>query len=155
MTYTFSKRSEEKLFGVHPALVAIVRHALRISEVDFAVTCGVRTLEEQKQMVVKGASKTLASKHLIQADGHSHAVDIAPFINGGLRWDYGACEKVAEAMKAAAVSKGFGLEWGGAWGFNLLHYNGTPGDAHKEYIAKRIHDGKKPFIDAFHFQLKD
>ena len=53
-----------KLKGVHPDLVRVVlRCAEDWAEADtgFVVTCGVRTLEEQKILKAKGASKPLAA----------------------------------------------------------------------------------------------
>lgn len=42
--WTFSSRSEQRLAEVHPELVHVVRHALEISEVDFAIVEGRRGL---------------------------------------------------------------------------------------------------------------
>jgi len=46
---------------------------------DVTVLQGVRSKEEQEELVRKGMSKTLKSKHLKQNDGYSHAIDLAPF----------------------------------------------------------------------------
>jgi peptidoglycan L-alanyl-D-glutamate endopeptidase CwlK len=43
--FIFSHRSEKNLQGVHPDLVRLVRSALMLSEVDFCVIEGVRTLD--------------------------------------------------------------------------------------------------------------
>ena len=48
-----------------------------IKHYDITVLEGVRTLERQTELVRTGMSKTMKSKHLKQADGHSHAVDVA------------------------------------------------------------------------------
>lgn len=110
MTFTLSLKSELRLQGVHPDLVRIVRRALQISTVDFAVTEGLRTLERQRELVAKGASQTLRSRHLT-----GHAVDLAPVIDGAIRWDWPPFYKIADAMKAAAAELGLPLEWGGDW----------------------------------------
>lgn len=49
MTYTFSKTSLKRLEGVHPDLVRVATRALELSEVDFGITEGRRTLAKQKE----------------------------------------------------------------------------------------------------------
>jgi len=107
-----------KLKGVHPDLMRVVlRCAEDWAEADtgFIVTCGVRTLEEQKILKAKGASKTLRSRHIPAANGFSHAVDLACTIKGAVRWDWPLYDKLAKRMKAAAKKEGVLLEWGGDW----------------------------------------
>jgi peptidoglycan L-alanyl-D-glutamate endopeptidase CwlK len=107
-----------KLKGVHPDLVRVVlRCAEDWAEADtgFIVTCGVRTLEEQKILKAKGASKTLRSRHIPAANGFSHAVDLACTIKGAVRWDWPLYDKLAKRMKAAAKKEGVLLEAGADW----------------------------------------
>ena len=107
-----------KLKGVHPDLVRVVlRCAEDWAEADtgFIVTCGVRTLEEQKILKAKGASKTLRSRHIPAANNLSHAVDLACTIKGQVRWDWPLYDKLAKRMKAAAKAENVPLEWGGGW----------------------------------------
>jgi len=70
MSFKLSQRSLDKLEGVHPDMVKCVKSAIEYTKVDFGVICGMRTEEEQKELVAKGASKTLRSKHLT-----GHAVE--------------------------------------------------------------------------------
>jgi peptidoglycan LD-endopeptidase CwlK len=51
------------LQGVDEQLVATVKLAILITKIDFGVICGLRTMEEQRALVDKGASKTMRSKH--------------------------------------------------------------------------------------------
>jgi peptidoglycan L-alanyl-D-glutamate endopeptidase CwlK len=81
----------------------------------FGITCGPRTLEEQKLLVKKGASKTLRSRHIPAANGFAHAVDVVAMLNGKVRWDWPLYGKIATAMKAAAKAEKVPLEWGGDW----------------------------------------
>ena len=76
-------RSKMNLRGVHPHLVDVVNRAIKLSDVDFTVTEGIRSLERQKQLVAAGASKTLNSRHLT-----GHAVDLAAVVGGKVRWDW-------------------------------------------------------------------
>lgn len=113
-----SPTSEARLKGVHPVLQRVVRRAAadwKDNEFTFIVTCGVRTIEEQKKMVAKGASKTMNSRHIPGKDGYSHAVDLAAVLGGKLKWDWPLYAKIAAAMKAAAVKESVPIEWGGDW----------------------------------------
>lgn len=108
--FQFSSRSEQRLDGVHPDLVRVVRRALQLSEVDFVVTEGRRSTARQAELVKAGASQTMNSRHLT-----GHAVDLAPYIGGQVRWDWPPFYKLADAMKAAAKELGVPLVWGGDW----------------------------------------
>lgn len=105
-----NERSEQRLHGVHPKLVAVVRRAAEIAAVDFIVTEGLRTEDRQRQLVAKGASKTMNSKHLT-----GHAVDLAAVLDGEVRWDWPLYYKLADAMKAAARDLDVPIIWGGDW----------------------------------------
>lgn len=114
----FSKTSLSKLKGVHPDLVRVVMRCAKDwkdKQFTFGITCGVRTLEEQKILVKKGASKTLRSRHIPAQNGYSHAIDVVAFIDGAVRWDWPLYDKIAKAMKAAAKAEKVPIEWGGDW----------------------------------------
>ena len=110
MTYTLSQKSKDRLAGVHPDLVAVVNHAISISEVDFAVLEGVRSKSRQEQLVKAGASQTMNSRHIT-----GHAVDLGAIVAGQVRWDWPLYHKIADAMKKAAAELRIPLEWGGDW----------------------------------------
>jgi peptidoglycan L-alanyl-D-glutamate endopeptidase CwlK len=109
MLYKLSQRSIDRLKGVHPDLVSVVKLAIERSEIDFMVIEGLRTKERQKELVAAGASKTMNSRHIT-----GHAVDLAAYING-IRWDWPLYEKIAKAMKQAAYELNIRIEWGGDW----------------------------------------
>ena len=110
MTYRLGNRSKERLEGVHPDLVKVVERAIEITEVDFTVLEGLRSLTRQKALKLRGASTTLRSRHLT-----GHAVDLGAFVDGGVRWDWPLYHKLAEAMKQAALELKVDMEWGGDW----------------------------------------
>ncbi len=110
MTFTLSAKSEARLVGVHPDLVRVVRRALQLTPTDFAVVEGLRTLERQRELVAKGASQTLRSRHLT-----GHAVDLAPVIDGSVRWDWPAFYPVIDAVRAAAKDLGIPMVHGADW----------------------------------------
>jgi peptidoglycan L-alanyl-D-glutamate endopeptidase CwlK len=110
MSFVLGKRSMQRLEGVNPDLVRVIKRAIQITPVDFTVVEGVRTLERQKQLVAAGASKTMRSRHLT-----GHAVDIAPMVDGEVRWDWPLFHVLAPAVKKAAGECGVQIEWGGDW----------------------------------------
>ena len=63
--YRFSKKSLDKLASVDVRLQKLANEVLKISPIDFSITCGLRTKEEQEQLVKEGKSKTMYSKHLL------------------------------------------------------------------------------------------
>jgi peptidoglycan L-alanyl-D-glutamate endopeptidase CwlK len=106
------------LKGVHPDLVRVVRRCAKDwkdKETGWIITCGVRSLEEQKLLLRKGATKTMRSRHLKAPNGYSHAVDFACTIKGVPRWDWPLYHKLAVAVKAAAKAEKVPIEWGGDW----------------------------------------
>ncbi len=105
-----SVRSEKNLAGVHPRLVAVVRRAAELTDLDFMVTEGLRTIERQTELVAKGASKTMNSKHLT-----GHAVDLAAMIGGNVEWAWPLYDRLAVVMQQAADELGVKITWGGSW----------------------------------------
>ena len=55
-------------------------------------------------------STTMRSRHLT-----GHAVDIAPYVNGEVRWDWPLYEELAPVIKNTAADLGIPIEWGGDW----------------------------------------
>ena len=110
MGYKLGLRSKQRLKGVHPDLVAVVKRAIEISEVDFTVLEGIRSVDRQRKLVEQGASTTMNSRHLT-----GHAVDLGAYVDGSVRWDWPLYHKIAAAMKQAAKEQGVAMEWGGDW----------------------------------------
>lgn len=108
--FKLSARSLERLKGVHPDFVRVVERAIALSSVDFTVLCGLRTEEEQKRLFQAGATRTLNSRHIT-----GHAVDLAPMVDGEVRWDWPLYFKLAAAMKEAAKDLKIDIAWGGDW----------------------------------------
>lgn len=108
--FKLSRRSLAALSGVHPDLVRVVQRAIEITPVDFVVTEGLRNFERQRALVAAGASRTTKSRHLT-----GHAVDVAAWVGGEVRWDWPLYERIANAMKRAAGELGVLIVWGGDW----------------------------------------
>ena len=125
MSYKLSLRSRQRLSGVHPDLVAVVKRAIEITEQDFFVGEGIRSIERQKRLVASGASRTMRSRHLT-----GHAVDLHPFPYKGDHdsdgvpnsddWD--AYDPIVKAMREAAEDFGFDLTHGWDWGWDAPHH---------------------------------
>lgn len=115
--HKFSTSSEHNLRGVHPDLVAVTRRALELSAVDFGVTQGVRTLEEQKQQVAEGDSTTMNSRHIPDNNQskQSCAVDVVAYVGGTVSWRKKHYQRIAQAFFRAAIEQGIQIEWGGHW----------------------------------------
>jgi peptidoglycan L-alanyl-D-glutamate endopeptidase CwlK len=154
MAFKLSNRSLGKLEGVHPDMVATVKRAIELTKVDFGVTFGVRTLEEQKKLYAAGRSQTMNSKHLTQDSGFSHAVDLVAYDGPNVVWELNVYDDIADAMAEAANEVGCDIKWGAAWSVgNIAAYEGTMEDAMNEYIDLRRGQGRRPFIDGPHFEL--
>lgn len=114
-----SAASERKLAKVHPHLARVVRRCAKDwpdKDTGWIITCGLRTVAQQKLLVAKGASKTMRSRHLPGAKtGLSHAVDFACTIKGIPKWDWPLYAILAKRMKAAAAKEKVPIEWGGDW----------------------------------------
>lgn len=110
MTFRLSQKSLDRLSGVHPDLVAVVKRAIELTDMDFTVLEGVRSMARQQQLVAAGASQTMHSRHIT-----GHAVDLAPYVAGQVRWDWPLYYKLAETVKKAAAELKVPIEWGGDW----------------------------------------
>lgn len=110
MAWKFGKKSLERLAGVKEPLQTVIKSAIVDSPYDFSITCGMRTVEEQKVLVATGKSKTMKSKHLT-----GDAVDIAVFVDGKLTWELKYYKAVATHIKKVAAKLGIKITWGGDW----------------------------------------
>jgi peptidoglycan L-alanyl-D-glutamate endopeptidase CwlK len=108
--FKLSARSLERMQRVHPDLVRVILHAIKITEVDFGVTEGVRTIEKQREYFTRGASKTMNSRHLT-----GHAIDLVAYVGASVSWDWILYHQIASAVKDAARLEKVAIVWGGDW----------------------------------------
>lgn len=149
MSFKLSKRSLSNLEGVDKRLQTVVHYAIGETKVDFAVICGLRTLAEQQELVNKGASQTLKSKHI---DGL--AVDLMAYIGSRGSWELNLYDDIADAIREGAEEFGVPIRWGAAWHINdIRDWKGTMEEAMNDYVDLRRSQGKRPFIDAPHFEI--
>ena len=108
----------ERLNGVNPALVSVVKRASARLPFDILVIEGVRTQARQDELYAQGRTKpgkvvtwTRSSKHII-----GQAVDIAPQIAGAIPWgDAAKFDQIAQAMLQAAEDLKIKVRWGANW----------------------------------------
>ena len=157
MSFKLSRRSLDRLEGIDDSLQAVVKMAITLTKTDFGVVQGMRTIEQQKELVAKGASQTMKSKHL---DGK--AFDIMAYINGRASWELSVYDDLADAIKEAATQMYVPICWGAAWGtpdmpypMDIRKWEGTMEEAMNAYIDLRRSQGRRPFIDGPHFELID
>ncbi|WBH17037.1 M15 family metallopeptidase domain-containing protein [Sphingomonas radiodurans] len=140
MAIILGQRSLARLEGVQPDLVRVVRRAVVDADPvdDFTVLEGVRTKEQcwvnfgkgrtaseckakgvpasyvqPKLAKVTWLSNPLASKHVKQSTGYSHAVDLAPY---PIDWnDLARFDRLGKLMLAAAKAEGVAIRWGADW----------------------------------------
>lgn len=152
--FSLGKNSISLLAGLKPEMVQIVKRAIQLTTQDFNVYETLRSPMRQQEMVAKGTSKTLKSKHLRQADGFAHAMDLVPWINNALAWDWDGCYKIALAVDLAATELGFAdnIRWGGAWDRVLSDFGGNVDAYKKEVELYRSRHPGPDFIDGPHFE---
>ncbi len=115
MGFKLGKTSLARLVGVDECLVKVVMRAIEISEVDFTVMEGKRTLERQRELYAQGRTApgkivtwTMNSRHI-----EGKAVDLVPY---PLDWnDLEKFDKIKDAMFQAAREIDVNLRWGADW----------------------------------------
>lgn len=105
MPHYLTSRDRMRLNGVHPDLVKVVERVAQLTTTPFAVIEGMRTVSRQRQLVAKGASQTMNSRHLT-----GHAVDIVPLVDGKVSWTWSYYYPLAKTMKQAAKEVGVPIE---------------------------------------------
>lgn len=146
MTFSLSIRSHEKLKGVHPDLVAVVEKAIKLSNIDFGITEGLRTIEQQRKYVAEGKSKTMESKHL-----EGRAVDVVAYVGGKVSWDIPLYVEIAEAFRQASLQLKVPVRSGLSW--HTMNAEQTVKQQMDHYISRKKAAGQRPFIDGPHFEL--
>ena len=150
MTFALSARSLSRLEGVDPRLVAVVKRAIELTTVDFAVSEGLRSPARQEELFNQGATQIrVGGKHVV-----GQAVDLVAILQGRASWELNLYDNIADAMRTAAFEKQVPLRWGAAWNVpDIRLWPGTMEEAMNFYIDARRKEGKRPFIDAPHFEV--
>ena len=108
----------------------------------------MRTEAQQKELVAKGASQTMKSKHL-----EGKAVDLMAYVGSRGSWELNLYDDLADAMKEAAIQEDVQIRWGAAWHIYVMRdWDGSMLEAMNAYIDLRRSQGRRPFIDGPHFE---
>ena len=157
MSFKLSRRSLDRLEGIDEGLQEVVKMAITLSKTDFGVIQGLRTKKQQEELVAKGASQTMRSKHL-----EGKAFDIMAYVNGRASWELQLYDDLADAIKEAATVIGVPICWGAAWGtpempypMDIRKWEGTMEEAMNAYIDLRRSQSRRPFMDGPHFEKID
>ena len=145
--YVLSDASIEKMKGVHPKLIELMKKAIGDSPYDFKVVQGLRTAEYQNSLYQQGRTKpgkivtkldgyNRKSNHQAKADGYGHAVDIAvcghydqngnyvKYTADAEMFDNKKLVEISKHVKAVAKEIGLEIVWGGDWKtlYDTPHY---------------------------------
>ena len=91
----------------------------------------------------------MKSKHI-----EGLAVDVVAYIGPRISWELNLYDDIADAFKMAAQEVGLGLRWGAAWHIpDIRDWEGTMEEAMNAYVDLRRSEGRRPFIDAPHFEV--
>ena len=148
--FKLSNSSLLKLEGVNPLLVSIIKQAIKTTTVDFGVTYGLRTKEQQAELVKAGKSRTMNSRHLT-----GHAVDLAAYVYNVLSWETRYYYDIARAIRKEAIHHNTPVVWGGIWDKLLNDCSENLEEEVKAYHNryKMNNPKKKPLFDGPHFEL--
>ena len=145
--YVLSEASIEKMKGVHPKLIELMKKAISNSPYDFKIVQGLRTAEYQNSLYQQGRTKpgkivtkldgyNRKSNHQAKADGYGHAVDIAvcghydqngdyvKYTTDAEMFDNKKLVEISRHVKAVANEMGLEIVWGGDWKtlYDTPHY---------------------------------
>ena len=140
--YKFSKRSLERIEGINPILITILKDAITDSPYDFGIPGdgGFRTYQRQAELYARGrTTKDLIEKGVNGIEGRpdksritwtlkslhmtGNAFDIYAYVNGGASWDMEYLEPIARHLIKVAAKHGVILNWGqDLWGKDGAHF---------------------------------
>ena len=110
---SFGAGSKAQLASLHPDLQRLMNEAIKY--VDFTIICGFRNQEDQHKAFVDGYSK-LDWPNGEHNKNPSRAVDVVPFVNGGIDWnDAEAFTLLAGIIKGIAFMMNIKIRIGADW----------------------------------------
>jgi len=108
--YKFGRKSRERLEGVDPRLVKVLKELLKL--MDVTIIEGVRSEETQYKYFLDGKSK-LDGKNKMSKHQLGRAVDLAPY---PIKWEQSERFYYMGGMiRAIAKDLNLKVRWGGDW----------------------------------------
>ena len=140
--YRFSKRSLERIEGINPILITILKEAIKDSPYDFGIPRdgGFRTYRRQEELYARGrTTNELIEKGIVGIEGRpdksritwtlksyhmtGNAVDIYCYFDNRPNWDLKYLEPIARHLIEVAAKHGVILNWGqDLWGKDGAHF---------------------------------
>jgi len=112
----FGSRSKKNLRTCDPQLQRLFN--VVVEGFDCSIIQGRRSKALQDKYFAEGKSKVQwpNSKHnVLNPTDLSHAVDVAPYINGKISWDSCQCYFFAGYVLRVSEELGIDIRWGGDW----------------------------------------
>ena len=140
--YRFSKRSLERIEGINPVLITILKEGIKDSPYDFGIPSsgGFRTYKEQEKLYARGrTTKELVDKGITNIEGRpdksritwtlksyhmtGNAFDIYAYVDSAASWDLEYLEPIARHLIKVAAKHGVIINWGqDLWGKDGAHF---------------------------------
>jgi peptidoglycan L-alanyl-D-glutamate endopeptidase CwlK len=128
MSFKWSRSSLRRISTVNPVLQEWAHRLIKEMPLDITIPWmgGVRTRDEQRDLVNRGVSKTMNSKHLT-----GHALDVVPYRLGGPDYEYKegftainqVGKRVWDEMRLEGLNDGYRLLNGfDLWGWDKPHW---------------------------------
>jgi len=120
--FQFGHNSLKNLKTCHPEIIVLMKEALFYSPIDFGISCGYRTTEEQQRLFKNGKTKC---DGIIKVGNHqnfpSDAVDIYAYVNSKLSYDPNHLCVIAGVVLSVAKELKLNIRWGGTFGSKDWH----------------------------------
>jgi len=133
--YKLGRTSNKRLDTCNDDLKLIIRESIKVSQIDFGVAQGERTVEQQQEYFNEGRSKInpkayetieallLKAKHIVDGviRSKADAVDVYAYINGKASWEKHNLSYLGGVITSTAIrlfSEGRiskKIRWGGNW----------------------------------------
>ncbi len=109
---SFSRGSKQRLSTCNDRLQELFNDVVRTF--DCTIVEGFRGEKKQNEYFKLGKSK-IRFPHGKHNRYPSMAIDVAPYLNGAISWDFRHCLYFAGFVKGVAEKHGIKIRWGGDW----------------------------------------
>lgn len=117
----FSSKSVSKLLTTDKDLQDIFLEAIKYSPIDFGISHGLRSAEEQNELYQQGRTKP--GNIVTNVDGYTRrskhqdgiAIDVFAWVDGKVSWEEKYYWMIAGVVLWVAQSRNIKLQWGGHW----------------------------------------
>ena len=121
--FKFGTTSSQRLSNCHKDIITVMNEAIKVSDIDFGIACGYRSVKEQQDLYNQGRNRAgvivtyvdgvkMKSKH---NNLPSLAVDIYAYVDGKATWDEKYLYYLGGVIMLIAKQKNITLRWGGNW----------------------------------------